>query len=62
MAADDDRLKEKEILLYLKENGAYGLFATAWQEEVCGFNSADEWLVEAMVEKIQDLYLLQGNF
>jgi hypothetical protein len=29
---------------------------------VCGFNTADEWLVEAMMEKVQDMYLLQGSF
>ena len=62
MAADDDRLKEKEIVLYLKENGAYALFATGRQEEVCGFHTADEWLVEAMMEKLQEMYLLQGTF
>ncbi|HSL91825.1 MAG TPA: hypothetical protein VK863_04180, partial [Candidatus Limnocylindrales bacterium] len=62
MAADDDRLKEKEFVLYLKENGAYGLFATGRQEEVCGFHTADEWLVEAMMEKVQEMYLLQGTF
>jgi hypothetical protein len=62
MATDDDRLKEREIVLYLKENGAYGLFATGRQEEVCGFNTADEWLVEAMMEKVQETYLLQGTF
>ena len=62
MAADDERLMEKEIVLYLKENGAYGLFAAGRQEEVCGFNTADEWLVEAMMEKVQEMYQLQGNF
>lgn len=62
MAADDDRLKEKEMVLYLKENGAYALFATDRQEEVCGFHTADEWLVEAMMEKLQEMYLLQGTF
>jgi diguanylate cyclase (GGDEF)-like protein len=62
MASEDDRLKEKEVVLYLKENGAYGIFAAGRQEEVCGFNTADEWLVEAMMEKFQELYLLQGNF
>jgi hypothetical protein len=62
MTADDDRLKEKEIVLYLKENGAYGLFATGRQDEVCGFHTADEWLVEAMMEKVQEMYLLQGTF
>jgi diguanylate cyclase (GGDEF)-like protein len=62
MTADDDRLKEKEIILYLKENGAYAFFATGWQEEVCGFHTADEWLVEVMMEKVQEMYLLQGNF
>ncbi|HZW36283.1 MAG TPA: diguanylate cyclase [Candidatus Deferrimicrobiaceae bacterium] len=59
--ADDDRLKEREVVLYLKENGAYGLFSTGLREDACGFHTADEWLVEAMMEKFQDAYLLQGN-
>jgi diguanylate cyclase (GGDEF)-like protein len=62
VSADDERLRDREFVLYLKEQGAYGLFASAFQEEVCGFNTADEWLVESMMEKVQDLYLLQGNF
>jgi diguanylate cyclase (GGDEF)-like protein len=62
VSAEDERLATREILLYLKENGAYGLFAADRGEDVCGFNSADEWLVESMMEKIQDLYLLQGHF
>ena len=62
VAAEDERLKDREILLFLKENGAYGLFASDRGEDVCGFNSADEWLIEPMMEKIQDLYLLQGHF
>lgn len=62
VTADDERLREKEFVLFLKENGAYGLFATGRQEEVCGFNTADEWLVESMMEKVQEMYLLQGNF
>jgi diguanylate cyclase (GGDEF)-like protein len=60
-SADDDRLKEREVVLYLKENGAYGLFSIGLQEDACGFHTADEWLVEAMMEKFQDTYLLQGN-
>jgi GGDEF domain-containing protein len=62
MSADDERLKEREIVLYLKENGAYGIFAMGGQDDVCGFNTSDEWLVEAMIEKVQDMYLLQGSF
>ena len=62
VTAEDERLKDREIILFLKENGAYGLFASDRLEEVCGFNTADEWLVEAMMEKVQDLYHLQGNF
>lgn len=62
VAADDDKLKDREIVLYLKENSSYGIFATGRQEEVCGFNTADEWLVETMMEKIQGMYQLQGNF
>lgn len=62
VTADDNHLKDKEIVLYLKENSAYGVFAMGRQDEVCGFNTADEWLVEAMMEKIQGIYQLQGNF
>ncbi|MBI5341751.1 MAG: diguanylate cyclase [Deltaproteobacteria bacterium] len=57
-----EALKEKEVLLYLKEDGAYGIFAAGRQDEVCGFHTADEWLVEAMMEKMQEHYRLQGNF
>ena len=60
--AEDDQLQEKEIILFLKEEGSYGLFATERQEEVCGFNTADEWLVDTMMEKLQETYRLQGNF
>lgn len=60
--AHDEALKEKEVLLYLKEDGAYGIFAAGRQDEVCGFHTADEWLVEAMMEKMQEHYRLQGNF
>jgi diguanylate cyclase (GGDEF)-like protein len=62
VSAEDERLATREVLLFLKENGAYGLFSAERGEDICGFNSADEWLVEAMMEKIQDLYLLQGHF
>ncbi len=60
--AEDDHLKDREVLLYLKESSAFGVFATGQQEDVCGFNTADEWLVEAMMEKMQVMYQLQGNF
>jgi diguanylate cyclase (GGDEF)-like protein len=60
--APQEALKEKEVLLYLKEDGAYGIFAAGRQDEVCGFHTADEWLVEAMMEKMQEHYRLQGNF
>lgn len=62
VSADDERLTGRELLLSIKENGAYGLFASDCQDGVCGFNTADECLVEAMMEKFQDLYLLQGHF
>lgn len=60
--AEDDLLADRELILFLKENGAYGLFATERQDEVCGFNTADEWLVDSMVEKVQETYRLQGHF
>jgi two-component system cell cycle response regulator len=60
--AEDDHLRDREIVLCLKENGAYGLFATHLQDEMCGFNTSDEWLVDSMLEKVQETYHLQGNF
>jgi diguanylate cyclase (GGDEF)-like protein len=62
VAAEDERLKDREFVLYLKEGGAYGCFCAARESEVEGFNTADESLVEAMVEKAQEMYQLQGNF
>jgi diguanylate cyclase (GGDEF)-like protein len=62
VAADDDRLADREIVLLLKENGAYGLLGLGSEDEVCGFNTTDEVLVDSMMEKIQNLYHLQGNF
>ena len=62
VATDDDQLKDREFVLYLKENGAYGFFCTARGSDVEGFNTADESLVDAMLEKIQEMYQLQGNF
>jgi diguanylate cyclase (GGDEF)-like protein len=62
VAADDEMLRDREVILCLKENGAYGLFGTDRGVEVEGFNTADEWLVEAMLDKFQEMYLLQGNF
>jgi diguanylate cyclase (GGDEF)-like protein len=62
VSADDDMLKDREVVLCLKENGAYGLFGSDRGGDVEGFNTADEWLVEAMLEKFQEMYLLQGTF
>jgi diguanylate cyclase (GGDEF)-like protein len=62
VATEDELLKDREFVLYLKEGGAYGFFCTARGSEVEGFNTADESLVEAMLEKAQELYQLQGNF
>jgi len=62
VAAEDNQLKDREFVLYMKEGGAYGFFCTARESEVEGFNTADESLVEAMVEKAQEMYQLQGNF
>ena len=62
VSAEDDFLKDREFVLYLKEGGAYALFCTGRGSEVEGFNTADEWLVEAMIEKVQEMYQLQGNF
>lgn len=62
VAADDERLSEREIVLSLRETGGYGLFCADRDDEVCGFNTADRWLVEGMMEKFQDLFCLQGHF
>jgi diguanylate cyclase (GGDEF)-like protein len=58
--ADDEYLKEREVLLYLKENGAYGVFAAGRDDEMCGFNTADEWLVDSMMDKLQGAYFPRG--
>src|SRR4030066_292364 len=60
--AEDDQLQEREIILFLKEDGAYGLFATEHQEEVCGFNTADEWLLDTMVGKGEGTDRRAGGF
>ena len=62
VSSEDDLLKDREFILYLKEGGAYGFFCAARGTEVEGFNTADESLVEAMIEKAQEMYQLQGNF
>jgi hypothetical protein len=62
VATEDELLKDREFVLYLKEGGAYGLFCAARGSEVEGFNTADESLVEAMLEKAQEMYQLQGSF
>ena len=62
VATEDEMLKNREFVLYLKENGAYGFFCTAQGSDVEGFNTSDESLVEGMLEKAQELYQLQGNF
>jgi hypothetical protein len=62
VATDDEQLKDREFVLYLKENGAYGFFCSSRGSDVQGFNTADESLVEAMLEKAQEMYQLQGNF
>ncbi len=62
VSAEDDLLKDREVVLYLKGNGAYCLFAHDRGADVEGFNTADEWLVESMIEKFQEMYLLQRTF
>ena len=62
VSAEDDLLKDREVILYLKGNGAYCLFAHDRGADVEGFNSSDEWLVESMIEKFQEMYLLQRTF
>jgi diguanylate cyclase (GGDEF)-like protein len=62
VSAEDELLKDREFVLYLKEGGAYGFFCAARGSEVEGFNTADESLVEAMLEKAQEMYQLQWNF
>jgi len=62
ISADDDLLKDREIVLYLKGGVAYGLMGIDRGGEVEGFNTSDEWLVESMIEKFQEMYLLQRTF
>ena len=62
VSTEDDLLKNREVILYLKGNVAYGLFGVDRDGEVEGFNTSDEWLVESMVEKFQEMYLLQRTF
>jgi diguanylate cyclase (GGDEF)-like protein len=62
VSTEDEMLRDREVLLYLKENGAYAVFGADRGGDIEGFNTADEWLVEAMMEKIQEMYHLQGNF
>jgi len=62
VAVEDDLLKDREFVMYLKESGAYGFFCSGRGSEVEGFNTSDESLVEAMLEKAQELYQLQGYF
>ncbi len=62
VTAEDGRLASCEIVLYLKDDGAYGLFSRDRKDEVFGFNTADEWLIDVMMEKVQETYRLQGTF
>lgn len=62
VTSNDGRLANCEIVLYLKDDGAYGLFSRDRKDEVFGFNTADEWLIDVMMEKVQETYRLQGNF
>lgn len=62
VATEDELLKDREFVLYLKDGGAFGFFCVDRGGEVEGFNTADESLVDAMLEKAQELYQLQGNF
>ena len=63
ISAEDDLLKDREVILYLKGSVAYGLLGVnRGSGEVEGFNTADEWLVESMIEKFQEMYLLQRTF
>ena len=60
--AGDGFLKEREVLLYLKENGAYGIFAAGREDAMYGFSTADEWLVEAMIGKLKEACSMHGSF
>ena len=62
VATEDELLKDREFVLYLKEGGGFGFFCNSRGSDVEGFNTADESLVEAMMEKAQEMYQLQGNF
>ncbi|MHB1012053.1 MAG: sensor domain-containing diguanylate cyclase [Desulfobacteria bacterium] len=62
VSTDDEFLRDREFVLYMKEGGAYGFFCAERGNEVEGFNTSDESLVESMMEKAQEMYQLQGNF
>jgi len=62
VATEDELLRDREFVLYLKEGGGFGFFCNSRGSDVEGFNTADESLVEAMMEKAQEMYQLQGNF
>jgi hypothetical protein len=62
VTAEDDHMKDREVLMSLKEGSGYAIFGLNRDEDICGFNTSDEWLVESLIEKVQDLYMLQGSF
>jgi len=56
VATEDELLRDREFVLYLKEGGGFGFFCNSRGSDVEGFNTADESLVEAMMEKAQEMY------
>ena len=52
--ADDIRLDSSNIILYLKDSGAFGFLSMIRDGLIYGFNTSDEVLVETLYEKLQD--------
>ncbi len=58
---NDEKLDERHIILYLKEEGSFALLGRSEEGMVFGLNSCDDPLIEILYEKIQKLYMLQAT-
>jgi hypothetical protein len=59
VSAEDDLLKDREVVLYLKGNGASALRHDRGRVEG---STPPTWLVESMMREFQEMYLLQRTF